>query len=106
MLHHLNRQQVKMSKANKIRVVQRTCQKVNNMSAYDIRKSTQINKKPKKEKCGPSFRGYQVLNDLIGKVGENYTFAEPELILKRKKKNGIQKTCKRQFKILKKFSSE
>lgn len=34
----LEKQQVKMSKLNKIRVVQRSCQR-NNMSAYEIRKS-------------------------------------------------------------------
>ena len=50
-LHKLNRQQVKMSKANKIRVVQRTSQRVNNMSAYDIRKQSIIKKKAKKEAC-------------------------------------------------------
>lgn len=61
MLHKLNRQQVKMSKANKIRVVQRTCQRMNNMSAYDIRKQSTLKKKAKKESSnngGPSFRGY------------------------------------------------
>ena len=82
------------------------------MSAYDIRKQTNIKKKAKKEACVngvPVFNGYQVLNDIIGKIGENLTFAEPEKIDKRKKKckkSGIQKTLKRKFKILKKFSSE
>ena len=77
-----------MSKANKIRVVQRTSQRINNMSAYDIRKQSSLKKK-KKEACvngGPAFNGYQVLNDIIGKIGESYTFAEPMKIEKRKKK--------------------
>lgn len=65
------------------------------MSAYDIRKQSTIKKKAKKEALvngGPTFNGYQVLNEIIGKKGENLTFVEPEKNDKKKKrckKSGI-----------------